>query len=440
MFNPSNNKNHIVPKNEHFDFKRGTGQGDFLRLFQDPTVLGFKMFFLNIVEAKNQVDTPIIDTAPTINSTGLFGNESNVNSAMYYLNSIGDNARVAMLKDFKSLLSKLNSEYPWYFQSIAGLDDAWKRDYLKPKFKKEITITCLESIDLRVTALMDLYRKVAYDWDNRRAILPDNLRKFDMSIKVYDNRNILRDPRKYLNKEGRTYQNVNVNEEFLGADFSETTQVTFNLSHCEFMPDDSSSVFSGISNIGAESAAQTIKIGYENIKEDNIYRTLVSLGNSSAHYHVRDYLRKELVFLANYDEQYWKKLESNTMISSPGANNPNWGDFVGEITDDVKSRITDIKEGIENVFDKNTRMTKEELKQELEKRAFDAAQKARQELGTLVEDIGTNISAAAAGAVETRLNSLFLGNVNGFSPRTLAETARNKVATSPGNTLGNALE
>ena len=48
-----------------------------------------------------------------------------------------------------------------------------------------------------MTALMDLYRKIVYDWKHRRIVLPDNLRYFDMSIKVYDLRNLQKNPGKY---------------------------------------------------------------------------------------------------------------------------------------------------------------------------------------------------------------------------------------------------
>ena len=60
-----------------------------------------------------------------------------------------------------------------------------------PKDRK-ISIGCLESIDLRMSALMDFYRKACFDWKYRREIVPWNLRTFTVYIYVYELRNINR--------------------------------------------------------------------------------------------------------------------------------------------------------------------------------------------------------------------------------------------------------
>jgi len=399
MFDPSKNINNIISKSEFNDFKRGTGVGDFLNIFQDPTSLGFKLFFINIGDngerPKNKIEISPksiydlatrsagsnegsqTDTINVVNSTGLFGNKDNPNSALYYLHSIGDFARYDMLVDFKKLLSRLNTEFPWYFQSIDGLNDAWNRDYKVAKFHKELTITCLESIDLRITALMDLYRKIAYDWNYRRAILPDNLRKFELSIKIYDVRNFQRDPGRFGKITSQLTGNKNtVNREFLGEDYSVTNQITFNLSNCEFLPDESGSILSTVSNSSYENTGQHIKIGYESIEEDNIYRSLVALGNSS-HYYVRDYLQKEREAISSYDPTVFNSVFGVTIPDLPGINSSNYSGFI--------------------------------------------------------QDVATNITSQAAGTIASKLNSLFLGNVYGFSPITFGTTLRNKLATAPGN-------
>ena len=423
------NKDGKLPNNEYTNFKVGTGKGDFLKMYQDPTSLGFKLFFINIADAKNdRTPQPIsqLDTVTTINSTGLFGNEDNPNSALYYLKSIGDNARVEMLKDFKALLSQLNTLYPWYFQTIEGLSEAWSRDYTVAKFKKEITIQCLEAIDLRITALMDLYRKVAYDWKHRRAILPDNLRKFDLSIKVYDIRNFQRNPGKYL-ENNNTNENKRIeNTEFLGNDFTDTTQVTFNLSQCEFMPDDSGAVFDGVSNATYDHATQVIKFSYENIEEDNIYRSLVALSGKS-HYYVKDYLRKELQFL-NSTGQNINSLGKEVMPNDLGQNNPNYN-TLDTSSQTLEDQNISLNEKIGNVYGIDT------SSQTLEDRRrffVEQSNRAKQELGSLFDDLTQNVSAEAANLVRNRLTSLYLGNVYGFSASTVTGTARNSIVTAPG--------
>ena len=154
-------------------------RGPFLGI-QDPTIFGFKIFFHFDV-----ISSPLLYGANTdINSAPT-------NTAAGYLKSIGDEQRLFYLEKFLYLLSGINSQTPWYFQKLDGLKDAWKQDITKPLLKdKSLKIECIESIDLRITALMDLYRKACYDWKYRRCIIPDNLRKFKMSVYIYEARYI----------------------------------------------------------------------------------------------------------------------------------------------------------------------------------------------------------------------------------------------------------
>ena len=56
--------------------------------------------------------------------------------------------------------------------------------------EKKIDIETLESLDMSVTYLADLYRKTVYDHKYMREILPENLRWFDMDVYVAEFRNI----------------------------------------------------------------------------------------------------------------------------------------------------------------------------------------------------------------------------------------------------------
>lgn len=372
-----------LPKNENNSFRKQARNDDFLSMFQDPTSLGFKLFFINIGSAtaislsrlkSTLKESTEIETLNVTNSTGLFGNINNPNSALYYLDKMGDTARKSMLVDFIETLSKLNSEYPWYFQSIDGLGDAWARDFSKPKFKKEVTITCLESIDLRITALMDLYRKIAYDWKNRRCILPENLRKFQLSIKVYDIRDFKKSPKNLMGVPTEFNSNkYKINSEFLGSDFTDTTQITFNLSHCEFLPDESGAMLGTVSNSSYENASQVIKISYENIEEDNIYRILASLSKNQGYYKVKDYLNAELETLDTLNN------ELNNPVNLPPEMN--------------------------GIF------------------------------GSLIDDITQNVSSQAAGLVKNKLSSLFVGNVYGFSAGSILGNTQNAITNAPGRAL-----
>lgn len=105
--------------------------------------------------------------------------------------------RKQMLEAFKRGLQFINQNCPYYFQSLNGLDGLLKKEvgsYHKkagaPLRAGTLTVDCLESIDMRIFGLSELYRKSIYDYTNHRVMLPENLRKFRMWIVVTELRNI----------------------------------------------------------------------------------------------------------------------------------------------------------------------------------------------------------------------------------------------------------
>ena len=105
--------------------------------------------------------------------------------------------RQEMLEAFKRGLDFVNKNCPYYFQNVSGLDQLLKTDiknYHKkggaPKRAGTLTIDCLESIDMRIFGLSELYRKAIYDYTYHRVMLPENLRKFRMWLIVTEIRNI----------------------------------------------------------------------------------------------------------------------------------------------------------------------------------------------------------------------------------------------------------
>jgi hypothetical protein len=102
-----------------------------------------------------------------------------------------------MLNAFRNGFLYINKNSPYYFQSISGLDQLLKADIKnihkgssKPQRMGTLTIDCLESIDMRIFALSELYRKGIYDYTYHRSMLPENLRKFRMWLIVTEIRNI----------------------------------------------------------------------------------------------------------------------------------------------------------------------------------------------------------------------------------------------------------
>ena len=111
--------------------------------------------------------------------------------------SIRSLKRSQMIKGFKNGLDYINKNCPYYFQSVSGLDQLLKtpissyhKDSKALKRAGTLTIECLESIDMRLSALAELYRKSVYDYTNHRIMLPENLRKFRMWMVITEIRNI----------------------------------------------------------------------------------------------------------------------------------------------------------------------------------------------------------------------------------------------------------
>jgi hypothetical protein len=116
--------------------------------------------------------------------------------------------RADMLRQFKIMFSDLLSNSPWFIQSINGLDNLAK--VARPGYQpnptdvtfspqrtagKVLEFSTLESLNLRMSALADLYNQATFDYDNMRELLPRNLRKFTMYIFVSEIRNFFKTSR-----------------------------------------------------------------------------------------------------------------------------------------------------------------------------------------------------------------------------------------------------
>ena len=115
--------------------------------------------------------------------------------------------RSDMLIQFKNSLSDLLNNSPWFLQTISGLDQlplVSRKGFAvedgaefnsQRTAGKALEFTTLESLNLRMTALADLYNQATFDYDNMRELVPRNLRKFTMYIFVSEIRNFFKTSR-----------------------------------------------------------------------------------------------------------------------------------------------------------------------------------------------------------------------------------------------------
>mgnify|MGYP004446388567 FL=1 len=111
----------------------------------------------------------------------------------YLKNWEGDFQRAYLLKRFIAALKDIQENYPYYFTSVEGLNNLAtvdpKRGTRVPLENGIITLNYLpDSIDLKMSQLMEMYHKIAWDDTYQRWVLPDMMRFFKMRIYVSEMR------------------------------------------------------------------------------------------------------------------------------------------------------------------------------------------------------------------------------------------------------------
>ena len=171
----------------------------FSRIFDEPTYLTFRIEF-DFSKDLIQNNASTSDSNGSIIGADAFNympepllslNDSgkSYSTYKYLLSALGEERRAAYIKQFVKSLEDIQYNYPFYFTSITGLDSLAR---IKPEKgirlldgdNNKLTIKCLEGLDQKITQLMQLYRKAAWDDVYQRWILPDMMRFFTMRIYV----------------------------------------------------------------------------------------------------------------------------------------------------------------------------------------------------------------------------------------------------------------
>ncbi|MCH5166929.1 MAG: hypothetical protein J1F35_03465, partial [Erysipelotrichales bacterium] len=239
--------------NERGAFQKGLGS-----MLGEPTWFYFKIFF--------KFNT----------NFGLFGNimrgdvpRRDNTSAERYLSNIRTryyqeqpaNRRNALIK-FVRTLSYINCKAPWMFFSVKDLHNALVYDLSKAGAPKAITLEFMqEAIDMRLTTLFDLYRYAAYDFAHDKEVIPENLRKFEMDIVLFQVPiKRLQTAMKTLTNRKAFYKSFSPN-----INYGETLSYQlFSFQNCEFDINSFSSLIpSSINNDKPFGLKPSIKINYD---------------------------------------------------------------------------------------------------------------------------------------------------------------------------------
>ena len=253
---------------------------------EDPTYLGFSMDFdfglLGIDQEYGTPISPLFKDGSYLNteSLNIFGQlqysfrsrtpkDILFYSAQTYLENreprkapntfpASGGKRSQMLKQFKILLRDITKNQPWFFQSIDGLDSLYKvarggfQDQDKdsefnPSRAGTLEVKTLESLNLRITALADLYNHATFDFVNMRETIPRNLRRFRMYIYVTDLRNFFKTNR--LINSSTTLTTIANTANLIGSGINPGNSLSgTSLDSTGNFPDDNGAQGGGISN------------------------------------------------------------------------------------------------------------------------------------------------------------------------------------------------
>lgn len=172
-------KNYI---NERVSWQKGLDN-----LYRDPSWMYFKIFF--------KFDSPYGLLGGVLNNNGSTKFKVR-NTAIQYLqrNMIAKGkydvnnlyARKNALASFVQLLSRISCKEPWLFSSIKDVNQALTMDFGNLSHEKELEIECKpDTTDWLLSTLFNLYKYACYDEINMKEIIPENLRKFDMDVIVF---------------------------------------------------------------------------------------------------------------------------------------------------------------------------------------------------------------------------------------------------------------
>ena len=192
----------------------------------------------------------------------------NAPSAVAYLKAVGEENRAQYLMAFIKGLQEVVTTRPYYFQTITGLLESWQKSiefsedpYTGSTGADGVAIGCLEAIDLKMTALFNLYRMAVYDVRYKRMVLPNNLMRFTVYVDVHEIRKFktVRNWIKALNPSDTSTNTIDyVNEN--------TSNIRFKFQECIFDAGASGKAFEGVTNKGGNITTSEIKWNYGNME------------------------------------------------------------------------------------------------------------------------------------------------------------------------------
>ena len=260
--------------------------------YQDPTYLSFVLMF----NFNDKYNSPLLSGETELylkqfiddgsskspvdeKDKPLDGQEAQPKEISANQNEVNENysRRLEALQNFIKALKTINNEMPWYWQGLTGVDRLLKPDPLNSSWAGEeatLSIKTLESINLAISGLMELYRTAVFDEQQWKYIIPWNLRKFSMSVYVTEIRTIKNMSAPKVNGSNNNdasnilkpaIQLENSNAELSGV--TARPYFMFDLGYCEFDLTSGSTPFADLSKSPEEAASNDIIIHYDKLNK-----------------------------------------------------------------------------------------------------------------------------------------------------------------------------
>jgi hypothetical protein len=213
--------------------------------YEDPTILGFEISFDTdspFFDGGTEKEKMLFNNDPLFTPTKLPFIQRQVNSLGYFLQKYGNQLGILEIenrfyywKEFKEKLftifkdetSKQNIyDKPYYINKISGLRNLNKK--IIKYGEDKITISLNEDVRMLAMYLSELYNNLVYSYKDKRMMIPENLLRFDMNIKISDMRNFTL-PTGKLNPALKEDKNENFKYEI-----SPKSTIMFTLHDCSF--------------------------------------------------------------------------------------------------------------------------------------------------------------------------------------------------------------
>lgn len=334
--NFSNPLSYKTIKNLMSQFKKSSGfeSSDFNK-FETPGHYYFKLMFYFNNPSQDENLTSNLLGCDWLTSQFDANNYKFSNSAYNYLMLNDEKERAEKLQKFIYLLSDINSQSPWYFTSITGLDAALERKVFTDKNfsieeeRKAITIKCKpDAYDTRIGTLLDLYRDICYSYINKKEIIPANLRKFDMGIYIFNAfvYNLHGDLPNIIGNPTQSYAQIKAHENNNDKPSTYRTSSKYiELHNCEIDYNSSKSAYSDFSNEDGKSLEYEIIIKFDDAYENRYNEFMMR--------EIGDMVETDLIEVSN-----------SAIFSYPQEDNAKYQSMLSKRTDDKKGYWAEVGE------------------------------------------------------------------------------------------------